>query len=449
MRLPTCYRFRSLLIGALLVPHPTPLQSQDTPRPPAGWLSGALVYELNPRTFSEAGTFNAVTARLPELKALGITVVWLMPIHPLGQVKKKGRVGSPYAVQDYFRINPQYGGPAELRRLVREAHRLGLKVIIDIVANHTAWDNPFLKNPSLYQKDSTGKVRSPYDWSDVAQLDYGNPVVRDTMTAMLSYWLREFDLDGFRCDVAWLVPLDFWESVRRKLEAIKPDVLLLAEAHEPSLLKSAFDLDYSWPLYHALKDALTGAGPARKIREEWEAERRDYPRGALHLRFSDNHDESRAVALFGARGALAASALLFAMDGVPLLYNGQEVGDATESGAPALFERLPVYWGSRDRRPEFPRFYSWIIPLRRGSTALTQGNLRWLRNSDEDRVLTFLRESEGETILAAVNLSNRPFNGTVEIEAPGFADITPDPSPVTLPTLTLDSFGFRLFRRTR
>ena len=171
-------------------------------------------------------------------------------------------------------------------------------------------------------------------------------------------------------------------------------------------------------------------------------------RGASHLRFSDNHDESRAIALFGARGALAASALLFAMDGVPLLYNGQEVGDATESGAPALFERLPVYWAVRDRRPEFPRFYSWIIPLRRGSTALTRGSLTWVGNSDEDRVITFLRESERETILAAVNLSNRPFSGTVDF-ALGFADISPQPAPVALPTLTLESFGFRLFRRTR
>lgn len=407
------------------------------------------MYELNTRTFSEAGTFNAITARLPELKALGITVVWLMPIHPLGQVRKKGKVGSPYAVQDYFRINPLYGGPAELRRLVREAHRLGLKVIIDIVANHTAWDNPLLRNPAFYQKDSTGKIRSPYDWSDVAALDYANPAVRDTMTAMLTYWLRRFDLDGFRCDVAWLVPVDFWEAARRKLEAIKPDILLLAEAHEPPLLKSAFDLDYSWPLYHALKDAFTGTGSARKIREEWEAERRDYPRGAQHLRFSDNHDESRAVSLFGVRGALAASALLFGMDGIPLLYNGMEVGDATESGAPALFERLPIYWGIRDRRPEFPRLYSWVIPLRKGSAALREGSMAWVGNSDEDRVVTYLRESDHESILVAVNLSNRPFTGTVEIAPAGFVEITPNPRPAVLPALTLESFGFRYFRRAR
>ncbi|MGH7560239.1 MAG: alpha-amylase family glycosyl hydrolase, partial [Gemmatimonadales bacterium] len=381
-------------------------------RPSPAWVRDGVVYELNTRPFSDAGTFNAVTARLPELRQLGVTIIWFMPVHPIGQEKKKGTIGSPYAVRDYYRVNPQFGSEADFRRLVREAHGLGLKVIIDVVANHTSWDNPMMKTPSFYRRDSTGRVLSPYDWSDVAALDYGNPAVRAEMSRILQHWLREYDLDGFRCDVAWLVPVDFWEAVRKDLERIKPDIVLLAESHEPPLLREAFDLDYSWPLYHALKDAITGSRPARAVREEWETEQRRYPRGALHLRFSDNHDEKRAVALFGERGALAASAVVFTLDGVPLLYNGMEVGDATESGAPALFEKLPVFWGSRDRRPEFPQFYSWMIGLRRDHPALRRGALTWIRNSDEDRVLTFLRQHEGETILVAVNLSNRPFLGT-------------------------------------
>ena len=430
-------------------------------RPSADWVRDAVIYELNVRTFTEAGTFAATTARLPELRDLGVTVLWLMPIHPLGQVKKKGRVGSPYAVQDYYAVNPAFGTMDDLRGLVREAHRLGMKVILDVVLNHTAWDNPLLRRPGFHQRDAAGNVRSPYDWTDIAQLDYGNAATREYMHGVLAHWMREADLDGYRADVAFLVPTDFWEEARRRLERIKPEVMMLAESHEPDLLAKAFDLDYGWPGYHALKDAIQGTRSARAIREEWEAERRVYPRGALHMRIADDHDESRAVSLFGTRGALAASALIFAMDGVPVLYNGMEVGDATESGAPALFEDLPVFWGVRERRPEFPRFYAQLLPFRRAHAALRRGTTTWVRNADEDRVVTFVREDAGETILVAVNLSNRPFHGTVEVAGTGFADVTPwqdgrpgaetaaAPAPAALPALSLEPWGVRFLRRAR
>ena len=421
-------------------------------RSPAPWVRDAVIYELNVRTFSNEGTFNAVTARLPELQRLGVTVVWLMPIHPLGQVKKKGTVGSPYAVRDYMDVNPDYGTKADLKRLVTEAHRVGLKVIIDIVANHTSWDNVLMKTRAYYERDSKGQIVSPYDWTDVAALNYDNPALRKYMGEMLQYWLRDFDLDGFRCDVSGEVPTDFWEQARRDLEKIKPDIMLLAESHEPELLVNAFDLDYGWPAYHALKDAILGNRSARVIRDEWEAERRSYPRGALHLRMSDNHDEKRAVAFFGERAALAASALVFTMDGVPLLYNGMEVGDVTESFAPALFEKLPVYWGVRGRRPEFPRFYEGIIPLRRASSALRRGTTTWLRNADEDRIVTFVRQDASEDVLVAINFSNRAFAGTVEAAGAGYTEITPGTpgaGAAALPALSLDPWGFRIFRRTR
>ncbi len=418
----------------------------------APWVRDGVIYELNVRTFSNEGTFNAVTARLPELQRLGVTVIWLMPIHPIGQVKRKGTIGSPYAVRDYMDVNPAFGTKADLKRLVTEAHRVGLKVVIDIVANHTAWDNVLMKTPSYYERDSRGQIVSPYDWTDVAALNYDNPALRKYMGEMLQYWLRDFDLDGFRCDVAGEVPTDFWELARKELEKIKPDIMLLAESHEPELLVNAFDLDYGWPGYHAVKDAILGNRSARAVRDEWEAERGRYPRGALHLRMSDNHDEKRALAFFGERAALAASALVFTMDGVPLLYNGMEVGDVTESFAPALFEKLPVYWGVRDRRPEFPRFYEGIIPLRRAHPALRAGATTWMRNADEDRVVTFVRHDAAEEVLVAVNLSNRLFVGTVEVAGSGYVEITPGVGAgraAPLPALSLDAWGFRIFRRAR
>src|ERR1041384_6567945 len=378
------------------------------------WVRDGVIYELHPRAFSEQGDFNAITARLDELKNLGVTILWLMPSHPIGQEKKKGTIGSPYAVRDYYGINPDYGTADDLKRLIREAHARGLKVIIDIVANHTSWDSVLMKHPEFYKRDASGNITYPHDWYDIAALDYNNQQLRRYMTDMLKYWIREFDLDGFRCDVAAEVPTDFWENARRELEQVKPDIVMLAESHKAELMLTAFDLDYSWPLHSALTNVLQGRAPASELRLEWEKEVKEWPRGALHMRFSDNHDERRAIARFGEPAALAASAFVFALDGVPMIYNGMEVGDTTESGAPALFEKLPIFWAFAERRPEFRKFYTEMMKRRRESRALRRGTLTWVRNSDEARVVSFVRRAEGEEVLVAINFSNQPFVGTVE-----------------------------------
>ena len=440
--------------------------SKQSARSSRDWVRDGVVYEIYPRAFSPQGNFNGITARLDELKDLGVNILWLMPIHPIGQLKKKGTIGSPYAVRDYYAINADYGTKADFKKLVAAAHQRNMKVIIDIVANHTSWDSVMMKWPDFYEHDAKGQITYPHDWSDVAELNYGNPKLRNYMIDMLKYWIREFDLDGFRCDVAEEVPTDFWENARAELDKIKPDIVMLAEGHKAELLLKAFDFDYSWPLHNALTDALQGRKNASELRAAWEKEFNEWPRGSLHMRFSDNHDERRAIARFGEPAALAASALVFTLDGVPMLYNGMEVGDTTESGAPALFERLPVFWPIAQRRPEFPRFYKQMMALRRGSVALRRGAVEWLSNSDESRVLTYIRRSEGEEVLVAINLSSRPFSGSVELRKQGtFMDVTPDidpplppdaPAPeraarkraVDLPALSLDAWGYRIFRRS-
>jgi cyclomaltodextrinase / maltogenic alpha-amylase / neopullulanase len=449
-----------LQLQAALIPS---VKSQDVSklqaRMPPDWVRDGVIYEVYPRAFSQEGNFNGVTAQLDRLKELGVTIVWLMPIHPIGQEKKKGTIGSPYAVRDYYAINPDYGTKEDLTRLITQAHRRGMKVIIDIVANHTSWDSVLMKHPEFYKRDAKGNITYPHDWFDIAALNYAKPQLRQYMTDMLKYWIREFDLDGFRCDVAGEVPTDFWENARAELDRVKPDIFMLAEAHKADLLVKAFELDYSWPLHTALTDVLQGRKPASDLRVAWKEEQDTWPRGALHMRFSDNHDERRAIARFGERGALAASAFAVTVDGVPLLYNGMEVGDTTESGAPALFERLPVFWPIVERRKEFPRFYRRMLALRRESEPLRRGSLEWLRNSDESRIVTFLRHGKTEDVLVAINFSNRPFVGTVETSnADQFSDVTPDltldedvaknPAKQTLPVLALDSWGFRIFRKT-
>ena len=427
--------------------------SKESARPIQSWIRDAVVYEIFPRAFSPEGNFNGITAKLDQLKDLGVTILWLMPIHQIGQEKKKGTIGSPYAVRDYYSINPDYGTKEDLRRLITEAHRRGLKVVIDVVANHTSWDSVMMKDPGFYKRDARGKIIFPYDWSDVAWLDYGNPQLRTYMIAMLKYWIREFALDGFRCDVAGEVPVDFWERARTEIEKTKQDIVMLAESSKPDLLVKAFDLDYAWPLHSTLNEVLIGNAPASAIRGVWEQERVKFPRGAIHMTFSDNHDERRAIARFGERGALAASMLVFTLDGVPLLYNGMEVGDTTESGAPALFEKLPIFWGIAERRGQFPMFYRQIISLRRDHPALRYGETEWVRNSDERRVVSFLRRDGNEELLITINLSNRPFAGLVEVaNGTSFKNVTPDSISKdrlsALPALTLEPWGSKILART-
>jgi cyclomaltodextrinase len=425
----------------------TPASARQSPE----WLRDAVIYEVFPRAFSPTGDFKGVTAQLDRLKALGVTVLWLMPIHPMGKLKAKGTLGSPYAVRDYDAINPDYGTPDDLKRLVEAAHRRGMKVFIDIVINHTSWDSVLLeKHPDWYTHDSAGKIVPPNpDWIDVADLDWSRPALRQYMSEMLVRWLRDYGLDGFRCDYASGVPTDFWETVRPQLDRVRPGLAFLAEADDPALLNKAFDVDYAWDFYHAMSDALAGREPASHVREIWQRAESSYPRGALRLRFSDNHDQLRTTGHAGLPAALAASAVMFTLDGVPLLYNGMEVGDTTESAAPALFERMPISWEMAERRPQVNSYYRALAALRHAHPALTRGSVRWLRNSDEARVLSYERAATGESLVIAVNLSSQPWSGLVDAPAGAYEDITPGIAQPTaaLPGLFLAPWQFRIFTR--
>ncbi len=430
--------------------------SQKTACGGPSWLRQSVFYEIFPRDFSPQGNFNGVTANLDQLKDLGVNILWLMPINPIGEKMRKGTLGSPYAVRDYYAINPDYGTEADLKRLVSEAHKREMKVIVDVVINHTAWDCVLLtQHPEFYKHDAAGKIVPPVrEWSDVAGLNYENPDLRRYMIKMLKYWIEPtgMNLDGFRCDVAHMVPVSFWDEVRAELTKIKPDVILLAEASKPELMVNAFNVDYSWPLHSALNRVLLEGAPASEIKRSWEQSRREFPQGSLHMRISDNHDEPRAIARFGIRGALAASVLMFSLDGIPLLYNGMEAGDATESGDPALFEKMPIFWHSKER-PPLREIYKSLIKLRREYPAFTSDTVTWLPNSDEADLLTFLREDAKDQLLVVINLSNRPIKARVEVADPAEFKIrrisgTQDGDATSLPALRLNGFEFRFYHRS-
>ena len=418
------------------------------------WLRQGVIYEIFPRDFSAQGNFNGITARLDDLKGLGVNILWLMPINPLGEKLRKGTLGSPYAVRDYYAINPDYGSEADFKDLISEAHQRGMKVIIDIVANHTAWDSVLMQHPDFYKHDASGKIIPPVkEWTDVAGLNYQNPKLREYMINMLKYWINpsNFDLDGFRCDVAYEVPTSFWDEARAELVKVKPDIILLAEASKPELMTNAFNLDYSWPLHNALNDVLLHSAPASGFERSWEQSRQQFPQGCLHMRFSDNHDEARAIARFGCDGALAASALMFTLDGVPLLYNGMEVGDATESGDPALFEKMPIFWHPKGR-PPFRDIYKDLIRLRKQYPAFSSDQVTWLHNSDEADVVSFLRPDSKNEFVVVINFSNRPL--TAKVDVPQAADFkavpisgVPNPPANDFPQLHLKGFEWRIYHR--
>ena len=442
--------------GLLLAPmflRAEPVARQSARTSPA-WLREGVIYEIFPRDFSPAGNLDGVTAKLDELHSLGVTILWLMPIHPIGEKCRKGEFGSPYSVRDYYAVDPNYGTLDDFKKLVAGAHQRGMKVIMDLVANHTAWDSVLMQHPEFYKQDASGKIVPPVPaWTDVAGLNYANPQLREYMIAVMQYWVRTCDIDGFRCDVAYMVPVDFWAQARAALEKIKPDIMLLAEASKPELLVKAFDIDYDWPLLATLNDVLIRSAPASDLEATWQKSWREFPQDALHLQISDDHDEARAVARYGIRGALAASALMFTLDGVPLLYNGMEVGDATESGDPALFEKLTIFWQPKER-PPLRKIYRGLIDLRKHNPCFENDRVDWLHNSDENDVVTFMRADGQNQFVVVINFSNRPVAGRVDMkDGKSFRPVRipgmPDGDADGLPAFRLNGFEWRIYHRTK
>ena len=430
--------------------------SNPSTRKSPDWLRSAVVYEISPRNFSQEGDFNAITARLDELKDLGVDILWLMPIHPIGEKMKKGSIGSPFAVRDFYAINPDYGTTNDFKRLIEEAHKRDMKVVMDIVAGQTAWDSVLMEeHPQFYQKDANGSIIPPDPaWTDVAGLNYTNQDVRRYMIGMMKYWLKDFGVDGFRCDVSPTVPVDFWEAARAELEKINPQVIILADAGaKPALLYKAFDVDSSWAMVSALNMVMSSVLPVYRMKQSWEHTQQQFPKGALHLRFTDNHEETRAVVRYGVNGALAAQVLMLTLDGVPLFYNGMEVGDATESADPALFEKMPVFWNPGGR-PPLRDIYRDLIKLRKQYAAFYNGDVVWLENTTPGEVVSLLRRDAKDEFLVLINFSSRRVTGSVELSnADGFelVKISGRPKPqvdTRLPDFSLSGYEWFIYHRT-
>lgn len=378
------------------------------------WSKNATVYQINTRQFTPEGTFRAAERELPRLKDLGADILWLMPVHPIGEVNRKGRLGSPYAVRDYFGVNPEFGDLDDLRNFVGVAHDLGMKVILDWVANHTAWDNALVtEHPEWYLRDWKGDFcPTPWwDWDDIIDLDYATPELREYMTGAMTYWVREVDVDGFRCDVAGFVPTDFWENVRAELDEIKP-VFMLAEWESKDLHAAAFDMTYSWHWNDTLHRICSGALDCSALEVYYAWNDKHWPPEAMRMLFVSNHDknawEGTEFEQFG-DGLEAAIVLSVISEGMPLIYNGQEAGHDKRL---EFFESDPIRWAEHPNAELYRRLFS----LKHTNTALW--NAPWgprmirVPNSDQTRILSFVRQTDEDKIFAVFNLSPEPVAAT-------------------------------------
>lgn len=367
------------------------------------WLQGQVIYEIYVRAFSKEGTFNAVRNRLSEIKSLEIDVIWFMPIFPIGQVARIGKLGCPYSVRDYFNVNPEYGTQKDFRNLVKSAHDLGMRIIIDLVANHVAHDYVEFRNqPDLVLRDENGiPTRKVSDWSDVVDLDYANKKTWNHVLKIMQFWIKKFDIDGFRCDVAGLVPTEFWEWAVPQIQSIKPDIFLLAEWESPLIHKEVFHSTYDWILYSIMLDVIKGQAPASDLTEWIVVKKSIYPKNSQFLRFLENHDKDRALSLFNNYQLAALLVFIFSIDGLPLIYNGQEIGDKHYL---SLFEKESIDWRNKNKSIEV--LLKKLIGLRKKYKSLSSKNYHFFEHNHKQHLLIY-RKTTDIDLLILINFSEK------------------------------------------
>jgi glycosidase len=370
------------------------------------WAKNASIYEVNIRQYTPQGTFKAFEKSLPRLKEMGVDILWIMPIYPIGELNRKGSLGSYYAAKDYQKVNPEFGTLDDFKELVAKAHSMGFKVILDWVARHSAPDNYLTKqHPEWYMHDSvTGKIIPPVpDWSDVAGFNYDNKALWNYQIESMKFWLKKADVDGFRCDVAMMVPLDFWKQVRIQLDSVKK-VFMLAEAEGPEFNRNGFDMTYGWELLNLMNSTAKGEKHAADFEIYFKKSDSLYNKNDYHMYFTSNHDEnswngSEYERMDGAVKCF--DVMCFTLPGMPLVYSGQE---SAISNRLKFFDKDSIAW------KDYPlqSFYKTLLALKKNAPELWNGNaggdLQVLKTGNKD-VLAFARNKDGKQIVIVLNLS--------------------------------------------
>lgn len=407
------------------------------------WSRNAVIYEVNLRQYTDSGTITAFAEQLPRLKELGVDILWFMPIYPISELNRKGELGSYYAVKDYKAFNPEFGTIDQFKEVVKQAHAQGMKVILDWVPNHSGCDNAWVtEHPDWYAKDENGKMFGPYDWTDVYKFDYSNPEMRAAMVDAFKFWLTEVGVDGFRCDVAMEVPVDFWDETRPQLEAVKPDLFMLAEASVPALQKNGFDMGYNWPMKDLFSEIAATSGQYTFKGENGEIRKfpvkhaiaidsllakqaQDYPGDTYLMNMITNHDlnsweGTEFERLGNLQGAFAV--LSYTLPGMPLIYTGQETG---MNRAFEFFKKdTPPTWEPRN---EYFTFYQKLNALKHNQSALKAGNegAKMVRYATESPDLyIFERGDDNGTVLVMVNLGAEELPIAYKGQAPSSDGLT-------------------------
>lgn len=372
------------------------------------WMDTAVIYEVNIRQYTPEGTFAAFQEHLPRLKKLGVDILWLMPIHPIGEKNRKGGLGSYYSIKDYKAVNPEHGTLEDFKKLVDAAHEQGFKVILDWVANHSAWDNPWVEaNPDWYTRDSASNMISPWDWTDVADLNYDNPDMRAEMLESMRFWMRDYGVDGYRCDVAFLVPTDFWQEVRAELEKINPEVFMLAEAEEPEHHNAAFHASYGWHIHHAMNKVAQGEMPLDSLVSAMIRDQSRFPKEAYRMMFTSNHDENSWNGTTEERMGdyhKLMSVLSFTLpNSFPLIYSGQEAGLNKRL---SFFEKDTIIWNES----EMTAWYQKLTKVKHNVPMIWNGTAGAPLESisQADGMLWFNRKNEKGDLWFIGNFSEEP-----------------------------------------
>jgi glycosidase len=397
-----------LLVIALLC---SPCRAAPAQVAHLAWTRNANIYEVNIRQYTPEGTIVAFERQLPRLQKMGVKILWIMPVQPIGVKERKGSLGSYYSIRDYKAVNPEFGSQADFNRMVKTAHKLGMKVILDWVANHTAWDNVWVgEHPEWYKKNAKGEIGSyEYNngreveyWTDVVGLDYRQPALWDAMIAAMRFWVVEADVDGFRCDVASLVPTPFWQRARTELEALKP-LFMLAESDDPAI-HTAFDMTYNWKLSEMFADVARGKADVATLRDRILHSNDGFPDDAYRMVFTTNHDanswrwsdKETYGEKFKAFAVLAAT-----LPGMPLVYSGQESGLDKKI---AFFEKDAIDW----KTYENVTFYQKLLKLKTHNPALrngAEGGAFEFLPTDNDKVIAYSRKNKSHLVEVFVNLS--------------------------------------------
>jgi glycosidase len=417
------YKFKIITLMALTILFSgCDFSKKEAPKaiPYPDWVKNSVIYEINTRQYSPEGTFKALEADLPRIKALGIDILWLMPIYPIGEKDRKvpegakSSLGSYYSIRDYEAVNPEFGTADDFKSFVDKAHGMGFKVILDWVTNHTARDHKWItEHPDFYKKDAKGNIATPNDWTDCAQLDYTNKELRKEMVGSMKFWVKNFDIDGFRCDMAGLVPLDFWEDAHAELQKIKPLYMLAENQDNPELCKIAFDSNYGWEMHHLMSAITQGKKTANEILRLQSKIDSVLPQRAFKLNFITNHDENSwngtAKEKFG-KGEKSCAVLTYTLPGMPLIYNGQE---AAMTKRLRFFAKDTINWSDTLMIP----FYKTMNSLKHRNQSLWNppygGKLVPLTNSAPGKIVSFLRSSSNARVMVLINMSPDTITTTI------------------------------------